>query len=94
MIEVEQQSEWWADEIWRLRSTWSPVGATAFVTFLVDPQNDDHDRQKGVDVWAVAASCRRPLSKNVETALCLGSGWRNDLPTLLDTLDCFRMRPS
>jgi hypothetical protein len=26
--------EWWADEIWQLKSRWSPVGAEALVTFL------------------------------------------------------------
>ena len=30
--------EWWADEIWELRSLWSPVGARTYVTLLVDPQ--------------------------------------------------------
>jgi hypothetical protein len=58
---VEDQAlEWWADEIWVLESAWSPVGAQAYVTFLVDPQSPPN-RKKGQDVWAVKASAVRPV---------------------------------
>ena len=84
---------WWADEVWRLESIWSPIGACAFLTFLVDPQNDDNDRKKGRDVWAVKASPREPDSYQRsadEYELALGRGWKAELPELFAKLDRFR----
>jgi hypothetical protein len=53
---------WWADEIWELKSRWSPVGALAFVTFLVDPMWEG-GRRKGQGVWAVGCSAEFPHDK-------------------------------
>ena len=52
--------EWWADEIWILRSVWSPQDCRAYVTFLVDPQTPTEGRRRGEGVWAVKASLKRP----------------------------------
>jgi hypothetical protein len=54
--------EWWADEQWRLESSWSPVGFTVFLTFLVDPQHDG-PRAPGQAVWAVSISPDEPRSR-------------------------------
>jgi hypothetical protein len=53
---------WWADEIWELRSVWSPVGARAFIAFLVDPMWDGV-RLKGQGVWAAGHSLVFPRSR-------------------------------
>jgi hypothetical protein len=58
--------EWWADEIWHLKSRWSPVGAPAFVTFLVDPQWHGN-RHKGEGVWAVGCSATFPRDRTEAT---------------------------
>src|SRR5688500_14557467 len=47
--------EWWADEIWELRSRWAPPSASAFVTVLVEPQWEGK-RLKGQGVWGVGCS--------------------------------------
>lgn len=40
ITELEKaQLDWWANEMWRLESVWSPVGETAFITFLLAPEN-------------------------------------------------------
>lgn len=54
-------NDWWADEIWELQSTWSPVGTKCYLTYLVDPQFDGI-RKPGEAVWAVGASEARPHS--------------------------------
>ena len=36
----EQLHEWWADDVWRMRSVWSPQGREFYLTFLVDPMLD------------------------------------------------------
>lgn len=57
-----QDLEWWADEIWELKSRWSPEGAAAFVTFLVDPMWEGN-RSKGRGVWAVGCSANFPRNR-------------------------------
>ncbi len=87
----EQDLDWWADEMWQLESVWSPVGAVAYVTFLVDPQWNG-DRNKGEHVWAVLLSHDKPIERMVEGGytLSLGKGWKNRLPELLHQLSSFR----
>lgn len=89
----DQTPEWWADEIWRLESAWSPVGARAYVTFLVDPQSSTRNRKKGQDVWAVKASPVRPvgwLNGAGEFTLGLGPGWKEELPGFFQHLIMLR----
>ncbi len=85
--------EWWADEIWLLESSWSPVGARAYVTFLVDPMATTADRKKGQDVWAVMASPARPADRMWvadEFTLSLGRGWKERLPDFWNHLSKLR----
>ena len=94
IVEVEDDGlEWWADEVWRLESAWSPVGAHAYVTFLIDPQSSARNRKKGQDVWAVKASPVRPVDwlKGVgEFTLSLGQGWKVELPDFFEHLATLR----
>ena len=53
--------EWWADEIWEMRSVWSPEGVPAYISFLVDPQHEGL-RKKGQAVWGVGNSSEYPVT--------------------------------
>lgn len=89
---VEENLEWWADEMWLLESVWSPVGSRAYITFLVDPQFDG-DRKKGQAVWAVMTSPAKPynrLSAADEFTLNLGQGWKKELPAFFEHLSMLR----
>ncbi len=91
---VEEELEWWADEMWRLESVWSPVGLRAYVTFLVDPQHGVV-RKKGEAVWAVMASPGRPgcwFRVEGEFTLSLGRGWKERLPDFFEHLSGLRAR--
>ena len=84
--------EWWADEMWLLESTWSPVGSRAYVTFLVDPQFEGV-RKQGEAVWAVMASPGKPggrLHVEREFTLSLGQGWKKRLPEFFAHLAALR----
>ncbi len=98
MVDVEDHAlEWWADEIWLLESAWSPVGAHAYVTFLVDPQSSTRNRKKGQDVWAVKASPVRPvdwLTAAGEYTLSIGQGWKEELPDFFGHLAVLRSQGS
>ena len=54
--------DWWADEIWELNSRWSPMGAVAFIVFLVDPMRK-LPREKGQGVWAAGYSASLPTTR-------------------------------
>lgn len=79
---IEDDLEWWADEMWLLESVWSPVGSRVYVTFLVEPQFDG-SRKKGEAVWAVMASLFKPASSlrgEHEYTFSLGPGWKDHVP--------------
>lgn len=66
--------DWWADEIWKVSSVWSPKGATAYVTFLVDPQHEGI-RRKGEAVWGVGCSKKFPGSpRDAQSCAALAFG--------------------
>jgi len=53
--------EWWVDEIWEMRSIWSPEGIPAYISFLVDPQHEG-SRAKGQSVWGAGCTGQYPAS--------------------------------
>ena len=58
--------EWWADELWLIRSTWRPTDYRLFLTFLVDPSHEGN-RAKGQAVWSLGASREKPdLTRGLE----------------------------
>ena len=84
---------WWADDIWRLRSIWSPQSCEVYLTFLIDPQTDINHRKPGENVWAVKASVARPTQwqrHDGEFVLDFGRGWRDRLPELFSSLQKMR----
>src|SRR5258708_8032199 len=66
--------EWWLDEVWALESSWSPVGARAFVSFLVDGMARA-ERKRGEGVWAVSIGKQVAPKWCVEGAIPLHPGW-------------------
>lgn len=96
---VEENLEWWAAEMWRLESVWSPVGSRAYITFLfapeVPPLPYDKTRRRVEVVWAVMASPSRPTSRLEaagEFTLSLGQGWKKRLPEFFEHLSALRGR--
>lgn len=48
---------WWATEIWELKSKWTPIGATAHLSFLVNPLEEfDPNNVPDKAVWAIGLS--------------------------------------
>jgi len=56
-VKRHDSNDWWIHESWELTSTWHPIGTTAFLTLLVDPQAETSDVGS---VWAVAVTVHRP----------------------------------
>jgi hypothetical protein len=85
----QETDAWWADDVWRLRSVWSPQSCELYLTFTIDPMADIHTRKAGQSVWAVKASVA-PAKQWQELAgefvLDFGHGWRERLPELFSAL--------
>lgn len=57
-VERCEGADWWVHESWTLTSAWRPVGATIYLTLLVDPQSETSDVGS---VWAVSVSSTPPV---------------------------------
>lgn len=93
IVQKLEMPEWWADEIWHLESVWSPVGLSAWITFLVDPQLDHSARRKAQYVWSVAVSAEKPndrVQSDFIHKMSLKSGWEEDLNRFVDKLNTMR----
>ena len=88
-VEIEQpfEDEWWAAEIWRLESLWSPQGVQVYLTFHVDPMD-------GENVDSVHTSAEHPYERSSGDypVMHLGHGWKKELPAFLEALSHFRDR--
>ena len=82
---------WWLDERWVLESEWSPRGATAYVSFLVDPQAPP-DRKAGEYVWAVAITRHEPPDwLDATPSVGLGRHWKkSQVPELAAIIGALR----
>jgi hypothetical protein len=94
-VAIEELHEWWADDVWRMRSVWSPQGREFYLTFTIDPSLHLHrQRRKGEAVWAVIASATLPTSRFASVGqfeLSLGHGWAKNLAKFVSDLGIFRL---
>jgi len=92
LAQTEELHEWWADDVWLMRSVWSPQGCQFYLTFLVDPQAD-RQRKRGEMVWAVKASATLPKGwqqADGEFTFSLGHGWAERLSGFISDVSRFR----
>ncbi|MGE0045555.1 MAG: hypothetical protein AB7J28_07845 [Hyphomonadaceae bacterium] len=94
-IETEEVAthEWWLFECWRLTSTWRPVGAVAYVLFLVDPLYpfDWRDSIRSVDAIAVHAERRIERMGASQGAFYLARGrWTQTLKEIVQAANALR----
>jgi hypothetical protein len=90
VLEIEEPDPWWCHELWRMRSVWAPRECEAFITFLIDPQSETEQLQRGTyRVWAAVASAS-PLSEwraaPSEATITTSHGWASQVPTLVEYL--------
>ncbi len=83
----KHELDWWAGEMWRLESVWSPVGETAFVTFLLEPESAKY-------VWEIMASAEKPVGRagNQNSFSMSLKGWEKELPEFVKFLSGIRSR--
>lgn len=69
LIELAEKNGWkvteldnydfhkWSMETWLLQSIWSPIDATAYISYLIDPQSDFQNPY----AWAIEVSDEKPV---------------------------------
>jgi len=65
--------DWWVDEMWKVKSVWSPKGAVVYISFLVDPQHEG-TRKKGQSIWGIGCSKKFPTN-SLEAQSCSSIGF-------------------
>ena len=94
---VELASDcWWAKELWKLHSDWSPKGATIYLSLLVDPSLEiDENNVPDTSVWAVGLSSAPPkdrLDPEVEE-IALKHRMKDAISEILVEADRLRLAP-
>lgn len=92
IIELEKvEFDWRANEIWRLESLRSPIGETAFITFLLEPEY-------AKEVWGIMVSKDklgfRGGNSNSFSLNIKSSGWEKNLPEFMRFLSGLRNEPA
>ena len=90
---IDDDTDWWVDEHWTIRSVRQEYGLTLVMSFLVDPQYEGHDKSSAV--WMITAATQYPenrLDEQVKVAdldLQKGRLGRN-LAKFIEEIDRYR----
>lgn len=74
----------WSMETWLLESIWSPIGATAYVYFVIDPMSDFQNPY----AWAIEVSKEKAgYRKNKDSFLASLKHWKSEKNDLMKFLE-------
>lgn len=77
----------WSMETWLLESVWSPIGAKAYVSFLIDPQSDFQNPY----AWAIEVSEEKPVYGKERNHFTVSlKQWKNEKNDFLKFLSNMR----
>jgi len=62
---IDDDTDWWIDQHWEIRSTRQAYGLTLFLNFMVDPMYEGRDKSSAV--WEITASTHRPTERGDTT---------------------------
>jgi hypothetical protein len=75
LAEEDDNTDWWLESYWKIKSVKQNYGQEIFVIFLVDPQYDGHNKSSAV--WAVGAFEKIPTERPMEdciSEMCMMKG--------------------
>jgi hypothetical protein len=58
---IDNDTDWWVDQHWKIRSTRAANGLTLFLNFMVDPLYEGADKRSAV--WSITASTSLPTGR-------------------------------
>jgi hypothetical protein len=65
VMAIDDDTDWWVDQHWEIRSTRQANGLTLFLNFMVDPQHEGTHKSNAV--WSITASTRLPAGRTDTT---------------------------
>ena len=79
----------WSMETWLLESAWSPIGLTAYVSFMIDPQSDFQNPY----AWAIEISEEKPVYGKERNRFTVSlKQWKNERKDFIEFLSEIRSR--
>lgn len=77
----------WSMETWLLESIWSPIGTTAYVSFLIDPQSDFYNPY----AWAIKVTDEKPVYGKERNYFEISlKKWKNEKKNFLKFIEQIR----
>ena len=74
-------------ETWFLESTWSPINAIAFISFLIDPMSNTQNPYP----WAIEIANKNPIQyEKTDIFLVSMKQWKNEKDNFVRFLDDLR----
>ncbi|MCG7563099.1 hypothetical protein [Pseudoalteromonas sp. McH1-42] len=67
IIHESDNTEWWLESSWKIRSIKQNYGLECFILFLVDPQYEGNDKSSAV--WAIEAFKNLPSARPLNTGV-------------------------
>lgn len=88
ITELERgELDWWANEMWLIESVWSPIGKTAYITFMLEPMD-------AKEVWDIVASNEKLENRNDSANSFYlnikSSGWKKKLSEFMKSISELR----
>ncbi len=85
--------ESWADEVWKLTSTWPPKGVVTYITWLSEPIYEGTNEEHGIKKIGISKS----FPSSIETAqkdgnLTLDKTFKSEIYDLSFTLEALRSK--
>ena len=68
LVEENEDTDWWLESWWRIRSNKQFYGYEIFILFLVDPMYDGNNKSSAV--WAVGAHEEIPTRRPINEGVC------------------------
>jgi hypothetical protein len=89
LVDRRLGEDWWEHEGWALTSKWRPVGASAFITLLLDPAAEPNNVGS---VWAVAVTPGKPLDRAEadRCAIRVSPRWPERMKEIVDAASLLR----
>jgi len=106
LIDSQSTNVWWIEEIWLIKSIWSPTDCKVFLSFIVDEQWTDRART-AFGVNRITASVSKPVNWMAESEfefdkveldtdgldiIYLGRRWERSIPKFFEELANIRSK--
>ena len=92
LVEIDEDTDWWLESVWRIKSIRQNYGLELFISFLVDPQYDGVNKSSAV--YSIEAfkefPHERPLKNGLASLYFLNGKLNRVMEEFLVEINYFR----